>query len=121
MLVEPIIQHDPATLAEHKGLYERCLRNWGMRDQQDMCQEECGELIVALNHERRHRVLNDKVLKEIVDVLFMCDQMISAYGFTKDELAYRLRHKIMKVAAMNTEWEKHAAQIAAREAKGCEE
>ena len=121
MIVESIIAHDNEIMINLNGLYRRCLRNWGIRAQQDMCQEECGELIVAINHERRHREASEAVLEEIVDVLFMCDEMIEAYGFSKDEIARGLRYKIIRVSELNTAWEKREEETAVRDVKGCEE
>jgi NTP pyrophosphatase (non-canonical NTP hydrolase) len=70
--------------------------SWGIRDQEDMLQEECGELIVEINHLRRNRATPVDVLKEIADVLFMCDEALFMYGFTHDELKRAIEFKIAR-------------------------
>ena len=114
MLVTPIIEHDIETSTELRRLYARCISAWGIRDQQDMVQEECGELIVAINHERRHRIPNDKVLEEIADVLFMCDEAMYMYGFGKGELKRALKLKIERTEERVAKYE----SIVARDQKG---
>ena len=115
MLVTPILEHNIEASTELRSLYARCISAWGIRDQVDMAQEECAELIVALNHERRHRVPSEKVLEEIADVLFMCDELMYIYGFGKDELKRELKKKIERTEERVTKYE----SIVARDQKGC--
>jgi NTP pyrophosphatase (non-canonical NTP hydrolase) len=53
---------------------------FGQRSQLDMVDEECGELIVALNHFNRKRVGPEKVAEEIADVILMCAQASRIIG-----------------------------------------
>lgn len=43
-------------------------------------QEECAELIVAINHYRRGRIGPDKVAEEIADVYIMCQRIAEIIG-----------------------------------------
>jgi NTP pyrophosphatase (non-canonical NTP hydrolase) len=43
-------------------------------------QEECGELIVAINHLRRGRATKEHVAEEIADVFIMCQRMAKIIG-----------------------------------------
>jgi phosphoribosyl-ATP pyrophosphohydrolase len=100
MIVPPLIGNNDQSSEELRRLYATCVSNWGIRDQQDMAQEECGELIVAINHERRGRVPSEKVLEEIADVIFMCDELMYIYGFEDAELARALRTKIDRITKL---------------------
>lgn len=65
------------------GLQELCeqaVMAWGIDAQIDMAIEECGELIVALNHYRRGRVNEEAVLSEVADVSILVEQMASLFG-----------------------------------------
>lgn len=43
-------------------------------------QEECAELIVAINHFRRGRITKEKVAEEIADVFIMCNRLALIIG-----------------------------------------
>lgn len=43
-------------------------------------QEECAELIVAINHYRRGRISAEEVVEEIADVYIMCQCMAQIVG-----------------------------------------
>jgi NTP pyrophosphatase (non-canonical NTP hydrolase) len=117
MIVTPILGNDIDINPDLRRLYARCVSAWGIRAQVDMAQEECAELIVALNHERRHRVPSEKVLEEIADVMFMCDELMYIYGFDRGELRRELEKKIERTEGRVTKYE----SIVARDTKGCEE
>ena len=53
-------------MTEKQTIYQRAVIKWGVDAQVDMLIEECGELIVALQHFKRGRVEN--VSEEIADV-----------------------------------------------------
>ncbi len=53
---------------------------WGIAAQVGMCNEECGELIVALNQFDRGRVTIDDVASEVADVILMMAQLRSLVG-----------------------------------------
>ena len=115
MLVTPILEHNIEASTELRSLYARCISAWGIRDQEDMTQEECGELIVAINHHRRYRVPPEKILEEIADVLFMCDEEMYIHGFTHDELKRALKEKIARTKERVAKHE----SIILRDQKGC--
>jgi NTP pyrophosphatase (non-canonical NTP hydrolase) len=96
MIVAPLIEDNDHSSEELRRLYARCVSAWGIRDQEDMVQEECGELIVEINHLRRNRADPEDVLKEIADVVFMCDEAMYMYGFTRDQLKRALEYKIAR-------------------------
>jgi NTP pyrophosphatase (non-canonical NTP hydrolase) len=53
---------------------QAAVNTWGVDAQLDLLQEECAELIVAINHFRRGRVGPEKVAEEIADVFIMCQE-----------------------------------------------
>lgn len=95
MTSEVVVQSDILTPTEMRQLYARCVSLWGIRDQEDMLTEECGELIVAINHHRRGRVLPSRVLEEIADVLFMVGEVMYIHGFTTQDLKLMVDTKIL--------------------------
>lgn len=56
-------------------LAAKALAKWGSESQLDMVIEECGELIVAIQHRRRKRATDLDVLSEGVDVEIMIGQL----------------------------------------------
>ena len=54
----------------------KAIAKWGRTSQIDMLQEECAELIVAINKYKRNNVgTTEAVLEEIADVEIMIDQI----------------------------------------------
>ena len=58
------------------NISQKAVKVFGAEAQLRMCQEECGELIVAINHYSRRRISVRKVLEEAADVQIMLDQVI---------------------------------------------
>lgn len=58
-----------------KELFSRCLERWKFEPQLDMVVEECAELIKAINKWRRGKLTGVEVIREMVDVQLMIDQM----------------------------------------------
>ena len=56
-------------------LYKETFRLWGVSSQLDMMIEECGELVVVIQHWKRDRVGDGKIAEEIADVEIMCEQL----------------------------------------------
>ena len=84
-------------------LFSKALKVFGVNKQLDMLQEECGELIVAVNHFRRGRIDDgcNSLINEIVDVDIMLEQMKrlidkSVYESIKREKLERLSMAIYK-------------------------
>jgi NTP pyrophosphatase (non-canonical NTP hydrolase) len=74
-------------------LCEEAVMAWGIDAQIDMAIEECGELIVALNHYRRGRISSEQVLSEVADVSILVEQMASLFG--------RADFKVIRTAKVN--------------------
>ena len=84
-------------------LFSKALSFFGVDKQLDMLQEECGELIVAVNHFRRGRGDEKcrKLIGELVDVEIMLEQMKrlldkELYDKVKREKMERLSMSIYK-------------------------
>ena len=62
-------------------LYKNCVEVWGERTQLRQTQEECAELIVAINHFCRNRENGlDKIIEEAADVYLMVHQVMEIVG-----------------------------------------
>jgi NTP pyrophosphatase (non-canonical NTP hydrolase) len=58
-------------------LYAKALLKWGLDAQLDMAQEECAELIMAINKLRRSKYRRKSfVAEEIADVRIMINQIV---------------------------------------------
>jgi len=55
--------------------YDKVIKKYGSMTQILQTMEECGELVVVLNHYLRGRADVKAVMKELVDVQIMIDQM----------------------------------------------
>jgi NTP pyrophosphatase (non-canonical NTP hydrolase) len=71
------------------------LRLWGHTAQIDMMIEECGELIVALQHFKRGRATNIEVASEIADVTLMLDQ--AALMFDRVLVGEQITEKVKRL------------------------
>lgn len=60
---------------EIEELCSRALKRYGSKLQLDMLQEECGELVAAVNQYRRGRISTDELVSEMADVRVMLRQM----------------------------------------------
>ena len=76
-------------------LYEQVIDAWGHRAQEDMCIEECSELINAIEKHRRGRNGDKDVITEIADVMIMCEQMAVIYGV--EQVQAEKRFKLMRL------------------------
>ena len=52
----------------------RAIEAFGHGRQWDIVQEECGELVAAVNHYRRRKISADDLASEIADVIIMSEQ-----------------------------------------------
>lgn len=57
-------------------LYSACVNIYGKDAQANQLQEECAELITAVNHFRRERIPSTKLIEEMCDVAIMIEQML---------------------------------------------
>lgn len=62
------------------SILAKAIEKWGEEAQQRQVIEECGELIVAINHYRRGKGTVEDVITEIADVSIMCEQMKLMFG-----------------------------------------
>jgi NTP pyrophosphatase (non-canonical NTP hydrolase) len=83
------------------AVLKAAIKTWGEEAQLELAQEECAELIVAINHFKRGRVDAYKVAEEIADVYLMCQELALIVGeekveqVIKDKIA-RTRERINK-------------------------
>lgn len=78
--------------------------HYGMDAQKDKTEEECAELIVAIKHMKKKRVLpQDEVAAlenlagEIADVLIMCEQLAYLYGIeevVKEQIDFKISRQL---------------------------
>jgi NTP pyrophosphatase (non-canonical NTP hydrolase) len=59
---------------ETESIYQDAIEQWGPASQLRMLQEECGELIAAINHADRGRITRSELASEIADVMIMAEQ-----------------------------------------------
>jgi NTP pyrophosphatase (non-canonical NTP hydrolase) len=76
-----------------RDIYKRALEFYGEAIQFDMLQEECAEVIVAVNHFRRKRITVDELAAEIADVENMCRQVALIVGRERIDahIAFKLK------------------------------
>lgn len=61
------------TEAERTSLYERAIKCFGYEAQENLCVEECAELIQAIN--KKHRRIPHNISEEIADVEITLEQL----------------------------------------------
>ena len=80
-----IVMNDAA-----RAIIEKTAEVNGFSGQVDQTIEECAELIVALRHYARGRILVERVNEERCDVLLMLAAMSVHLGNIDDEVTYKL-------------------------------
>lgn len=84
-----------------KETLENAIKVYGRDKQTDMAIEEMGELLVAINQQKRGRVSVEAVQEEIADVKIMVEQLAIIFGengvssFEAKKVA-RLKERIIK-------------------------
>jgi len=84
-----------------ESIFEKALNKYGCPNQVDQTIEECAELIVAFNHERRNDRIDlaidhaKKVITELADVAIMLEQMKLIYG--KEKFREEYERKIRRL------------------------
>ena len=80
-------------------LYEKAYRKWGAEAQIGMLFEEIGELMVAINKNRRlvNGCDTDKVIDEIADVEIMLEQFCYMGMITREAIDKRKRQKLKRL------------------------
>lgn len=61
-------------------IYDEAIRQWGVEKQLRQAQEECGELVAAINQYIRGTRRAEHVVTEIADVQIMVEQLIKVFG-----------------------------------------
>jgi NTP pyrophosphatase (non-canonical NTP hydrolase) len=90
------------TQKELDKLYKDCINTWGVEAQLRQAQEECAELIIAINHFFRNREGGlDEIIEESADVFLMVNQVMEIVGRENVmEMAYykaeRTNNKLLK-------------------------
>lgn len=89
------------TRDEERQILKDAVETFGIKNQLDMLQEECAELIVAISHYKRGRSGSTiNLSEEIVDVHIMMNHIILAtplsVEFFKEKKLQRLKERIMK-------------------------
>lgn len=79
-----------------REVFKKALDTWGKDVQLNMLQEECAELIAAVNHLRRGRATEAEVCAEIADVQIMLDQMKLVFSSEDIEGIYNFKVSILK-------------------------
>jgi NTP pyrophosphatase (non-canonical NTP hydrolase) len=70
-------------------IFDRAIRVWGVEAQWRMVQEECAELIAAVNRWSRGRGREDDVAEELADVAIMVEQAKRALPEGAFDAAYQ--------------------------------
>ena len=84
-----------------KETLENAIKVYGRDKQTEMAIEEMGELLVAINQQKRGRISIEAVQEEIADVKIMVEQLAIIYGedgvsnFEAKKVA-RLKERIIK-------------------------
>ena len=82
-----------------KSIYKRAMEKWGLGPQLGMLQEECAELIMAVNKVNRRKTgAWENMIEELADVELMCEQIGTYVG--RDKIKAVKAHKLLLVKSM---------------------
>lgn len=77
---------------------KKAINTFGTKQQMRHAQEECAELIVAINHWFRNREgAETKIAEELADVIIMCAQICEAYksaGYNMEDFILKKLNKL---------------------------
>lgn len=76
------------------NVYDRAIKSWGIMAQLGMVQEECAELIAAINKFRRSNS-PEIVIDELIDVEIMLEQM--RHIFPADQWEAKRAYKLQRL------------------------
>lgn len=79
------MSNDPLATGElfdeqDRDTFREAVETWGLHAQIDMAVEECGEVIVALQHLQRERADREDVIEELADLRIMFEQLRWYFG-----------------------------------------
>lgn len=78
-------------------IYEKAVNRFGDEAQENMCIEECAELIQAIN--KKHRHLPSNIAEEIADVEIMLEQL-KLINHCQDEVEKIKQDKLFRLTKM---------------------
>ena len=91
---------DPYDPYIDRSIFHRIIAKYGVENQVSMIVEECSELILAISHYRRGRVMSDAVMEEIVDVSIMLEQSRLIYDPENTQFGKIYEKKIARLEKM---------------------
>lgn len=83
------------TGAERMEIVERVAKHYGFNPGLDVMVEECGEMIVAINHYKRQRVSTERLIEECADIWIVLKQM--GVFLDEDSIANVIDYKLRRV------------------------
>ena len=83
-----------------RSIFNRIIERFGVENQISMVMEECSELILAISHYRRGRVMSSDIIEEIVDVTIMMEQARLIYDPENTEFGRIYTEKINRMENM---------------------
>jgi NTP pyrophosphatase (non-canonical NTP hydrolase) len=101
------MNHGSAVM-DRDALLQRAVDLWGVDAQMRMLQEECAELIAAVNRFSRERCGAEDVAEEVADVLIMAEQARRIVGAADVDAA--MERKLNRLARRLSEGEERRAQ-----------
>lgn len=83
---------------ENNELYQKAIEKWGLEAQFNMAVEECAELIVEIQHNKRNRNSLVNIIEEAVDV-YNCVKQIRTldpelFDYKEKEKMERLKDRL---------------------------
>jgi NTP pyrophosphatase (non-canonical NTP hydrolase) len=90
-------------------ILEKGLDLLGKERQRECAIEECAELIVGLQHDKRERASEDEVLEEVADVFIMMRQLSLELG--EQKVAKKIKQKMKKYEAQLKDLEQAKVMI----------
>lgn len=93
---------------DDRDTFREAIETWGLPAQIDMAVEECGEVVVALQHLQRERTDRREVIEELADLRIMYEQLRWYFGqdfvdpVVRDKMN-RLRERLGRNVATDTD------------------
>lgn len=81
-----------------RGVWERSIEHYGVRDRMIVCMEECAELIHAVSRLLRGRDVRDSLVEEMADVTICFNLLEIIHDVTPEQLGKVIRAKTVREA-----------------------
>ena len=92
-------------MLETQDLYLSAIEQYGAEAQIRQAQEEAGELVAVINQWFRGRATNEKVIKEIADVIITSAQLKIIFGPERvDEAIREKQERLAHNLGIGSEW-----------------